>query len=91
MNLISNKIATHVTDIHQLAEKAISDLRNEIWHITQTQSKNNHCIEKCLDLLLDFAFHPKALSLFKELCRYYLDIDPEAAHQYVSFYKEMYE
>ncbi len=91
MNLTQNKIAKHITDIHHLAEKAIPELRNEIQHIIQTQSTNIQAVENCLDRLLDFAFHPKALSLFKELCRYYLDIDPEATHQYVGFYKEIYE
>lgn len=91
MNLTENKIAKHITDIHHLAEKAIPELSNETKHIIQTQSTNIQAIENCLDRLLDFAFHPKALLLFKELCRYYLDIDPEATHQYVNFYKEMYE
>jgi hypothetical protein len=91
MDLTKNEIAKHITDVHHLAEKAIPDLRNEIKHIIQTQSTNKQGIENCLDRLLDFAFHPKALSLFKELCRYYLDIDPEATHQYVRFFKDMYE
>lgn len=91
MNPTENKIATHVTDIHHLAEKAIPELRSETKYIIQTQSTSIQAIENSLDRLLDFAFHPKALSLFKELCRYYLDIDPEATQQYVSFYKEMYE
>lgn len=91
MNLTENKIAKHITDVHQLAEKAIPELGNEIKDIIQAQSTNKQGIENCLDRLLDFAFHPKAFSLFKELCRYYLDIDPEATQQYVSFYKEMYE
>jgi hypothetical protein len=80
MNLTEDKMEKHITDIHHLAKKAIPELSNEIKHIIQAQSTNKQGIENCLDRLLDFAFHPKALSLFKELCRYYLDIDPEATH-----------
>ena len=91
MNLTEHKIAKHIMDIHHLAEKAIPDLRHEIKYIIQTQSTSIQAIENSLDRLLDLAFHPKSLLLFKELCRYYLDIDPEATHQYVGFYKKMYE
>lgn len=91
MNLTENKIVKHITNIHHLVEKTIPELRNEIEHIIQTQSINKQGIESCLDHLLNFAFHPKALELFKQLCRYYITIDSEATRQYVHIYKEMYE
>lgn len=91
MKLKNNDITLHINRIHELAEEAIPVLTNEINHIIQTQAINKQDIESCLDRLLDFAFHPKAFDSFKWLCRYYINIDPDATHQYVRFYKDMYE
>lgn len=91
MKLKNNDITLHINRIHELAEEAIPVLTNEINHIIQTQDINKQDIESCLDRLLDFAFHPKVLELFKQLCRYYIAIDSDATREYVHFYKEMYE
>ena len=48
-------------------------------------------IEQTLDGLLDFCFDPKVLLLYKKLCRYYYDIDPEATTSYVHAYREMWD
>lgn len=91
MNMKNNDITVQITQIHKLAEQAIPVLTNEANDIIHSKSKDKICIEKCLDRLLDFAFHPKALNLFKQLCSHYLSIDSEATRQYIYIYKRMYE
>jgi hypothetical protein len=91
MNMKNNDIAVQITQIHQLAEQAIPVLTNETNDIIQNKTNYKLYIENYLDRLLDFSFHPKALNLFKQLCRYYLNIDPVATRRYVYFYKDMYE
>jgi hypothetical protein len=43
------------------------------------------------DGLLDFCFDPELLPLYKRLCRYYFDINPEATADYVGFYRELWD
>ena len=47
-------------------------------------------IERCLGGVLDFCFDDQMLVLYKKLCRYYFDIDPEAAVSYVYAYRDMW-
>lgn len=46
--------------------------------ILHTQNRDPRRIEHLLDGMLDFCFDPAMLALYKKLCRYYWDIDPEA-------------
>jgi len=48
-------------------------------------------IEHLLDGLLDFCFDPEMLGLYKRVCRYYFDINPEATADYVRFYRELWD
>ncbi|MDR3246021.1 MAG: hypothetical protein LBT50_06265, partial [Prevotellaceae bacterium] len=48
-------------------------------------------IERLLDGLLDFANDEKMLALFRKLCRYYYDISPIGASDYVYIYKKMWD
>lgn len=48
-------------------------------------------IQHVLDRLLDVACHPEGLVLFKRLCRYYYEFDPEVATFYVKSYKELWQ
>jgi hypothetical protein len=41
--------------------------------------------------MLDFCFDDEMLVLYKNLCRYYFNIDPAATASYVHFYREMWE
>jgi hypothetical protein len=44
-----------------------------------------------LDLLLDFYGYESVLIMYKQLCRYYWDIDPVAAAYYVNAYREYWD
>lgn len=53
--------------------------------------KDEKTIEALLDRLLSFCEDEQMLSVFKRLCRYYWDINPEATADYVGYYRETFE
>jgi len=60
-------------------------------NIIITKSKNANAIEHTLDALCDVAFDDEVLALFKKLCRYYYDINPQATVEQIQFYREMWD
>lgn len=63
----------------------------EVDAILKTQCRDSRRIEHCLDGMLDFCFDDGMLALYKKLCRYYFDIDPEATVFYANAYREMWD
>ena len=59
--------------------------------IINTKSLDENEIEHTLDALCEVAFEAEVLLLFKELCRYYYGINPQATADYVRYYREMWE
>jgi hypothetical protein len=59
--------------------------------IIQRQSKDVKEIEHLLNYMLDFVDNEKFLALYRKLCRYYSDINPQATAEYIQSYKEMYD
>jgi hypothetical protein len=59
--------------------------------IINTKSKDINAIEHTLDALCEAAFDDEVLNIFKKLCRYYYDIDPQATAQQIQFYREMWD
>jgi len=59
--------------------------------IINTKSKDIDAIEHTLDALCEVAFDDEVLSVFKNLCRYYYDIDPQATAEQIQFYREMWD
>jgi hypothetical protein len=59
--------------------------------IIRARSQDVEHIERTLDHLLGFCGHPDALALFKRLCRYYWDIDPEATARQVVAYRDLFD
>ena len=81
-------IAKELQVIYAKAESSYEPIVNDI---IRTNSKDENEIERVLDFMLDFADSEKILALFKDLCRYYYGINPQAATDYVRIYKELYE
>ena len=75
----------------QLAHQAEKQYALEVEDILKTQCRDPRQIERLLDGLLDFCFDPAMLYLYKKLCRYYFEIDPEATTSYVSAYRKMWD
>lgn len=59
--------------------------------IMSTNSKDINAIEHTLDALCEAAFDGEVLIVFKKLCRYYYDIDPQATVEQIQFYREMWD
>jgi len=84
--------------IRELAE-SISDLNRQavreyapvVDSIIRIRSRDVRYIERTLDGLLDFCGYEPTLQLYRQLCRYYYDIDPVATVSYVNAYREMWD
>ena len=74
----------------KLARVAVQQYSAEVEAILKAQSRDSGSIERCLDGMLDFCFDDEMLVLYKRLCRYYVDIAPEATASYVHAYREMW-
>ena len=88
---LAKRIGGLARDARKLARVALQQYSAEVEAILKTQSRDSMRIERCLDGMLDFCFHDGVLVLHKKLCRYYFDIDPEAAVSYVHAYREMWD
>jgi hypothetical protein len=77
--------------VKELARMAVRQYSAAVEFILNEQSRDSGRIEKCLDGMLDFCFDDGALVLYKKLCRYYFEIDPEATVSYVHAYREMWD
>ena len=89
-------------DLHNLA-KSIVTLQNEavkqvllFWkpkaeQIILDNSQDINEIEHTLDALCEVAFDDEVLALFKQVCRYYYNIDPMATAEHIQFYREVWD
>lgn len=75
----------------ELARDAVRQYSAEVEAILRTRNRDAHRIERCLDGMLDFCFDDGMLMLYKKLCRYYYEIDPEATVSYVHAYRMMWD
>ena len=69
-------------EMQRLAELALQQYTPVVENIISSKSKDVHYIEHTLDSLLDFCFFEPIVQLFRRLCRYYYDIDPNATASY---------
>lgn len=75
----------------QLARQAEKQYALEVEDVLRTRCRDPRRIERLLDGMLDFCFDPAMLCLYKKLCRYYFEIDPEATASYVNAYRELWD
>ncbi|WP_407356101.1 hypothetical protein [Methanolobus sp. WCC5] len=79
------------TQIQELNRQAVYQYTPIVNSIIQTKSRDISHIERTLDSLLDFCGYDPALRLYRQLCRYYWDIDPEATVSYINAYRELWD
>lgn len=79
------------SSVNSLALQAVGLYEQEVNAIITTKSTDEKWIERTLDGMLDFCFHTKMLLLYKQLCRYYYDINPHATADYIRYYKEQWD
>ncbi|MCX5805634.1 MAG: hypothetical protein NT010_06130 [Proteobacteria bacterium] len=75
----------------RLARKAEQQYTDEVNAVVEGLCLEDERIEHLLDGLLDFCFDPAILSLYKKVCRYYFQINPEATVGYVNTYREIWD
>jgi hypothetical protein len=75
----------------KLARQAEKQYAPEIEDILRTQCRDPQRIEHLLDGMLDFGFDAAMVRLYKKLCRYYFELDPEATASYVHAYRDMWD
>ena len=83
---ISGLVAS-LNDMHQLAVQQLTPL---VQDILRSRSRDIRRIEQTLDGLLDHCGYEPALRLYKQLCRYYFQLDPAATVSYINAYREMW-
>ena len=76
---------------NQLAQQALEQYEPLVTNIIASQNKDVNHICYTMDFMLDFCFDDKMLLLYRRLCHYLLDIDPQATASYVQAYREMWD
>lgn len=84
-------VAGLARETQQLARRAVQEYSPAVEAILRSGCRDTRRIESTLDGLLGFCFDPDVLVIYKKLCRYYYDIDPQATASYVQFYREMWD
>ncbi len=80
-----------VKQFSNLANEALKVYTPIVNEIIEKQNQDENHIQRTLDYLLDFCFDEKMLTLYRRLCRYYWDINPQATANYIDYYREMYD
>lgn len=89
-DLVQN-ISKIASSFDGLARQAYAAYAGLVDDVVATQSRDTNHIEHLLDGILDFCFDPEMLKLFKKLCRYYYQIDPQATASHILAYREMWD
>ena len=84
-------LVTALAPLQALHQQAVEAHAPTVREIIRTGSRDGRLIEHTLDHLLDHACIPQGLALFKSLCRYYWDLNPQATASYVNAYREMWD
>ncbi len=80
-----------INNINFLAKDNFKLFSEMVEDIISSNCKDENYIETSLDKLLDMCFDENILILYKKLCRYYFDINPQATKDYVMYYYERNE
>jgi len=75
----------------QLAKQAVDIYKQEVDEIIRSKTTNDNKIQLTLDYMLSFCFDDQMLLLYKKLCRYYWDLNPQATADYINYYREMWD
>lgn len=71
--------------------QAYNAYKPDVERILSGKITNASTIETLLEGMLNFCLSDKMLALFKQLCRYYWELNPQATAVYINFYREMWD
>jgi hypothetical protein len=92
MDKTLHELAKSVVALQKEAVKqTLSVYKPKVELLIQSNSIDKKEIEHTLDALCEVAFDNEVLLLFKKLCRYYYNIDPDATANQILFYREMWD
>ena len=74
-----------------IAQQALEQYEPLVNNIMNSKNKDVNYISHTLDYMLDFCFDEQMLLLYRRLCRYLFDIDPQAAADFVQAYREIWD
>ncbi|NJL55616.1 hypothetical protein HC928_10765 [bacterium] len=77
--------------LHALHLQAVETHALTVSEILPNSSRDPYLIEHTLDHLLDHACIPEGLALFKSLCRYYWQFNPQTTANYITAYREVWD
>ncbi|MEI7676230.1 MAG: hypothetical protein WCJ03_05570 [Bacteroidales bacterium] len=80
-----------VERLNELSKQAYAAYKPQVDALINSKTTDNQQIEQLLDLLLDFCSDSQMLLLYKKLCRYYWELNPEATARYINYYREMWD
>ena len=89
-DLLQN-LTTALAPLQALHQQAVVAQAPTVREILRSGSRDSRLIEHTLDHLLDHACIPQGLALFKSLCRYYWEINPQATASHINAYREMWD
>ena len=76
---------------HEAIKQTLLVWKPKAERIISSNSLDINEIEHTLDNLCSAAFDDNVLIVFKKLCRYYYDIDPQATFEHIQIYREMWD
>lgn len=81
-----------LAEVHQnLGKQAFVAYKIPVENLIRSKSTDQQQIEHLLDDMLSFCFDEDVLQLYKQLCRYFYMLNPEATVYYVYAYRDMWD
>ena len=81
----------YIKQFKNIELQAYNAYKPELECILSEKITNELKIETLLEGILNFCFNDKMLALFKQLCRYYWELNPQATAKYINYYREMWD
>lgn len=80
-----------VEQIALFHHEAYYQFKPQVETLISSGVRDENSIQHLLDHLLNHACNDEVLQLYKKLCRYYWDINPQATVEYINYYREMWD
>ena len=80
-----------VRSLRDIEQRAAQQYRPVVDDILRSGSRDVQYIERTLDGMLDFCGHEPVVLRYRQLCRYYWQIDQAATAAYINTYRERWD
>ncbi|MDY0254144.1 MAG: hypothetical protein RBR30_06995 [Tenuifilaceae bacterium] len=88
---MDNNLLKLAKKVQNLTKQAYAQYKPRVDDIISNKRTNQKEIECLLSTMLDFCSDDKVLSLYKKLCRYYWNINPQVTANYINYFREMWD